>query len=91
MRIPELKAAKGGAAAQTARIFLVMEETISSWLTRVDEEGERALVQISEPVNRFPDHVGYLVKWLKSMCPTMRKKIIAQTLSRAGPHLPCGR
>ena len=87
MRILKLKAARGWSASQTARVFAVTEETITSWLKRVDEEGDRALVQLSEPVNRFPAYVGYLVRWLKSMCPTMGKLRIAQTLGRAGLHL----
>jgi hypothetical protein len=73
--------------AQAARVFPVTEETIASWLTRVDEQGEHALVQTPEPVNRFPDYVGYLVRWLKSMCPTPGNKRIAQVVARAGLHL----
>ena len=84
MRILKLKAARGWTAAQTARIFLVTEATITSWLDRIDEEGERALVQTTEPVNRFPEFVGYLVRWLKATCPLMGKVRIAQVLARAG-------
>ncbi len=61
MRILKLKAARGWSSSQVARVFAVTEETIASWLKRVDEEGERALVQLSEPVNKFPAYVGYLV------------------------------
>ena len=84
MRILKLKAARGWSLSQVAQAFAVTEETIQSWLKRVDEEGERALVQLSEPVNKFPAYVGYLVRWLKSMCPMMGKLRIAQTLARAG-------
>ncbi len=87
MRILRLKATRSWSTSQTAQIFLVTEETIASWLTRIDEEGERSLVQFAEPVNRFPDYVGYLVRWLKSVCPTMGKVRIAQVLARAGLHL----
>jgi putative transposase len=38
-------------------------------------------------VNRLPDFVRYIVKRLKALCPTMGKKRIAQTLSRAGLRL----
>ncbi len=38
-------------------------------------------------MNKFPDYVGYLVRWLKAMCPAMGKKRIAQVLARAGLHL----
>ena len=57
-----------------ARAFAVTEGTIASWLKRVDEEGERALLQMTEPVNKFPQYVGYLVRLLKSMCPAMGKE-----------------
>jgi len=33
---------------------------------RADEQGPSALVQLSEPVNRFPDFVRYLVRRSRS-------------------------
>ena len=54
MRILQLKAARGWSCEQAARAFLVEEQTLRSWIRRVDEEGERALIQIAEPVNKFP-------------------------------------
>jgi len=65
----------------------VTEETIASWIRRVDEEGEHALVQLREPVNKFPDFVAHLARSLKLMCPSLGKKKIAQVLARAGLHL----
>ena len=44
-------------------------------------------MQLREPVNKFPEFVSYLVRRLKTLCPTMGKKKIAQTLARAGLHL----
>ena len=41
MRILKLRAAYGWSATQTAKRFLVTEETIASWVRRVDERGER--------------------------------------------------
>ena len=32
-------------------------------MRRIDEDGEQGLVEIGEPVNKFPDFVGYLVQW----------------------------
>ena len=87
MRILRMKAARSWSSAQTAEIFLITEETIASWLRRIDEEGEHTLVQTPEPVNRFPAFVGYLVRWLKSMCLTMGKVRIAHVLARAGLRL----
>ena len=38
-------------------------------------------------MNRFPEFVGYLVRRLKTLCPTMGTRRIAQVLCRAGLHL----
>ncbi len=57
MRILELKAARGWSCEQAARAFLINEQTLCSWIGRVDEEGERPLIRIVEPVNRFLDFV----------------------------------
>ncbi len=87
LAILELRAARGWSRAQTARRFLVQAATLASWMKRIDESGESALVKICEPVNRFPDFVRRVVRRLKTLCPTMGKKRIAQTLARAGLHL----
>jgi transposase InsO family protein len=87
MRILQLKAARGWSCDQAARAFIVDEQTLRSWLRRIDEQGERALIQLSEPVNRFPQFVRYLVKQLKALLPTMGKVRMAQFLARAGLHL----
>ena len=87
MRILKLKAARGWSREDVARVFTVTEETIANWLRRVDEAGPRALVQLARPVNRFPDYVADLVRWLKAMCPTMGKRRIADALARAGLQL----
>jgi transposase InsO family protein len=87
MRILQLRAARSWSAEQTARRFLVTEDTVASWIRRVDEEGESALVRAEEPVNKFPRFVAYLVRYLKRTCPTLGKVRIAQMLARAGLHL----
>jgi putative transposase len=87
MRILELRAVRGWSVEQAASRFLATEETIASWIRRLDEEGEHALVQIKEPVNKFPAYVAYLVRSLKLLCPTLGKAKIAQVLARAGLHL----
>ena len=53
MRILKLKAARGWSLSQVAQAFAVTEETVASWLKRVDEEGERALVQLSGRVGSW--------------------------------------
>ena len=87
MAILELKAARGWSQAETARRFLVKSTTIASWLKRIDESAPAPLVQLREPVNKFPALVRYLVRRLKVLFPSMGRKRIAQTLSRAGLRL----
>jgi transposase InsO family protein len=87
MTILEIKTARGWSLEQTAKTFLVTAATIASWMRRLDEEGPDALVQLRQPVNKFPDFVRYVVQRLKTLCPTMGKMKIAETLARAGLHL----
>ena len=84
LAILELKAARGWSKAQAADRFFLQRATIAEWTKRVDEEGEGALLETPEPINRFPDFVRHIVIRLKVLCPTMGKKRIAQTLARAG-------
>ena len=87
LAILELRAARGWSLAQIARTFLVNPLTIASWTRRLDEEGPDTLLRLPEPVNRFPDFVGYLVRRLKILCPRLGRVKIAQVLARAGLHL----
>ncbi len=87
MAILELRTLRGWSLEQTANTFLLTAQTITSWMKRVDEEGHDALVQLREPVNKFPEFVRYVVQRLKVLCPTMGKVKIAQTLARAGLHV----
>jgi hypothetical protein len=48
---------------------LVTADTIRFWLKRVDEEGPNALIQLREPVNKFPDSVRYLAFAAQSPWP----------------------
>jgi transposase InsO family protein len=87
MAILELRAARGWSIKQTADAFLISQATVSSWMRRIEEIGPNALLQLPEPVNKFPDFVRYIVRRLKTLCPTMGKVRIADTLCRAGLHL----
>jgi transposase len=87
MAILQLKATRAWSLEQTARVFQLTAATVASWIRRVDEQGPDALVQLREPVNRFPDFVRYVVQRLKTLCPAMGKKKLAETLARAGLHL----
>ena len=83
----ELRAARGWSLQQTADTFPVTAATIASWMKRVDEEGPDAPVRLREPVNKFPEFVRDLIQRLKTLCPTMGKQKIAETLARAGLHV----
>ncbi|MBZ5638842.1 MAG: DDE-type integrase/transposase/recombinase [Acidobacteriia bacterium] len=87
LAILELRAARGWSLAQTARRLLVTPLSVATWNARLDEEGPDPLVQVHEPVNRFPDFVGYLVRRFKALCPAMGTRRIARVLARAGLHL----
>jgi len=87
MRILELKSVTGMSNTQAAKVFLVSETTIASWQKRRDEKGHKALLQLNQPVNKFPDFVRYIVQRFNALCPILCKKKIAQILSRAGLHL----
>lgn len=87
MSILELRPVRRWSAQQTAEAFFVTAATIAFWMKRIDEEGANTLVQIREPVNKFPDFVRYAVQRLKALCPSLGKAKIAETLCRAGLHL----
>ena len=87
MSILQLRAARSWSLSQTARAFHVTAATVSTWMRRLEEEGADALVQLHEPVNRFPEFVRYAVLRLGKLCPTMGKKKLAETLARAGLHV----
>ena len=87
MAILELRAARRWSRQETANAFNLTAATISAWMRRLDESGPEALVQLPEPVNKFPDFVRYSVQQLKSLCPSMGKVKIAEMLARASLHL----
>ena len=73
--------------AQTDRRLLVTPLTVASWTKRLDDEGPDLLVQLREPVNRFPEFVRYVVRELKVHSPSLGSRRIARLLARAGLHL----
>ena len=82
---PSWSCARCWSLAETARRFQITPATISSWSQRLDEEGPDALLQMPEPVNKFPDFVRRMVRRLKTLCPHMGKvKIVANP----GPSRP---
>ena len=87
LSILELRAAIALSVRQTADMFQVTPATITSWMKRLDEQGLNALVQVREPVNKFPEFVRYAVQRLRTLCPTLRKVKMAEILCRAGLHL----
>ena len=87
MRILQLRAARGWTLEKTGRVFLVDLHTLLLWMRRLDEQGERSLIQTLEPVNRYPDFVRNLVRQLKRLFPAMGSERMTQVLARAGLHL----
>lgn len=87
LRALSLKAAAGWSAAATARRLLLAPSTVASWLKRLDEEGEDALVRMPVPVNRFPELVTLLVQQLGRLFPSLGKVKVAEFLARGGLHL----
>jgi len=84
MRILQLRAARGWTLEETAGVFLIALQTLLIWMRRLDEGGDRAIVQTVEPVNRYPDFVRNLVRQLKTLCPAMGSERMASVLARAG-------
>ncbi len=78
MAIMELRAARGWSARQASGRFHVSMTTLASWKARIDEDGPNALLQTTEPVNKFPDLVRYIVHRLKLLCPRLGKVKIAE-------------
>ena len=87
MRILSLQAARRWSLSQTAQAFHLSIQTLILWKKRLDEEGRDALIQVPEPVNKFPDFVRSIVRQIKALFPGMGKVKIAQVLARAGLHL----
>jgi hypothetical protein len=87
MAILELRAARSWSKQKTANSFHLTADTITTWMRRLDESGPEALVQLPEPVNKFPDFARYSVQRLKLLCPSMGKVQIAGVLARASLHL----
>jgi hypothetical protein len=71
MRILQLRAARGWTLEKTARVFLFDLQTLQIWMRRIDEHGERDLIQTIGPVNRYPDFVRNLVRQLKVLFPAI--------------------
>jgi len=84
LRILQLRAARGWTLEKTTRVFLIDLHTLKLWIRRVDEHGERDLIQTSRPVNRYPDFVRHLVRQLKRLIPVMGSERIAQVLALVG-------
>ncbi len=84
MAILQLRAMRGWNKAETARRFFVTDDTMRTWVRRIDDD---SLVDTRTPVNRFPDFIRYAVQQVKLFCPTLGKVKIADMLARAGDPL----
>jgi putative transposase len=54
---------------------------------RLETEGTERFLGLGAPVNKFPDFVREAVHRLKTHCPRLGKRKIAEMLARAGLHL----
>ncbi|MFC1461217.1 DDE-type integrase/transposase/recombinase [Verrucomicrobiota bacterium] len=81
------KAARGWNRHQTAKAFGITVQTISNWMSELEQEGEHALVQIPVPVNKYPEFLTFVTQQLKTLAPRFGKKTIAEYFMRAGLYL----
>ncbi len=77
LAVLQLRAARGWNMAETADRFLLSPTTISSWMGRLDEGGESALLQTREPVNKFPGLLLLVVVGLLLVLSFFRLAVIA--------------
>jgi len=87
LAILTLRAAAGWTSEETTKRFLLTPATIANWMRRVDEHGEKELVSLREPLNRYPSFVAQVVEQLKAAFPIAGSKRIADILARGGVHL----
>jgi len=87
LEILELKARCGWTARETVRRFLLDEETVTEWMSKVREEGEDALLRAEPPVNKFPDLVDRIIARACGALPLPSKRKIATFLARVGLHV----
>jgi len=87
LEILELKARCGWTAKETARRFLLDEETVAGWTSKVAEEGKDALLRVEPPVNKFPDLVDRIITRACGALPLPTKRKIATFLARVGLHV----
>lgn len=78
-----LQASAGWNIADTARHFQLDPKTIASWRSRLDEQGEDALVKTRVPVNKYPDWLRLLVRQMKAQVPLFGAVRVAAMLGRA--------
>ena len=84
MEILAHKSACGWNLQQTAEAFMLSENTISSWMKRIDDE---KLVSLPAPWNKYPDFLKGMAQTLKKLVPRMGKKKIAEYFARSGLYL----
>jgi len=84
LAILELKAARGWSNIQTAEAFLICPDTIDYWSKMLDDVRPKTLLRTTQPINKLPDFIKYIVARLKVLAPVMGKVKIAQALTKAG-------
>jgi hypothetical protein len=98
MRILQLKAARGWSCEQAALVSMIDEQTLQSWLWRVNEQGERALVQsemrrsLSRAIHRAGHPPKYIITdkgkqfWCGSFKRWCRRESILPQFGAVGEH-----
>lgn len=87
MEILTIRAQQGWTKAETARTFLVSDDTITSWETRLESAEETNLLKPPEPVNKYPDFITTIAHQMNRLCPVLGTEKAVQFLARAGLHL----
>ena len=88
LAILEYRGVNALSLCETAKLFLVMPETISTWQMEIDSDTDSSLFRFHEPVNRYPEFLTQVVQRLKALCPHLGTKKIAAFLTRAALQVP---
>jgi len=83
IRLLRLRAARGWTLEATAHAFLLDLQTLLNWMRRIDEHGERELIETIEPVNRCEDFGRHLVRAGLRLGATTIRRIVRER--SAGP------
>ena len=87
LAILALKAARRWNHMQAAEAFDLSPDTIAHWMSELETHGEKSLVQMPQPINKYPEFVTYIAQQFKSVASCLGKEKIAEYFARAGLNL----